>query len=259
MIAITLAAGLGSRMGELCKTNHKTMLPFLGNSLLSRQQKLFQNHSIPHYVVTGHQEESIKHQHDRTIANNDYLTTNMVYSLWCTRHLFQEMSDLSQDIIVSYGDIIYQYDVLEKLLNSKTGDIQLCADTSFFSLWSERMEEPLMDLETFRTDPETRLINEIGIKTETLDNIEAQYIGLFKISSHFLTKFIEYYEQLMNKDSLYKSIAMTDFIQYLITFHKTQIYPIYISGGWLEFDSIQDYKVYNNLQHKNKLKRFYAE
>lgn len=259
MIAITLAAGLGSRMGELCKTTHKTMLSFLGDSLLSRQQQLFTHHHIPHYVVTGHQAETIRHQKDKLIANDDYLHTNMVYSLWCARSLFEEMSHRSEDIIISYGDIIYQQDVLEKLMSTTGGDIQLCADQSFFSLWSERMAEPLSDLETFKTDTNTGFITEIGTKAQTLDNIEAQYIGLFKISSHFLMKFIHYFEELMRKEPHAKSIAMTDFMQHLIATHQAQIRPAYISGGWLEFDSIQDYESYQNLQREGQLRRFYAE
>ena len=49
------------------------------------------------------------------IKNEKYKTTNMLYSLFKLKKFF----DGNNDLIISYGDIIYKNRVLKKLINSR--------------------------------------------------------------------------------------------------------------------------------------------
>ena len=52
------------------------------------------------------------------------------------------------------------------------------------------MSNPLDDAETFKTL--NGFLIELGKKTINLNEIEAQYIGLFKISKNYLQNFLDY-------------------------------------------------------------------
>jgi choline kinase len=256
MIVITLAAGMGTRMGNLCIDKPKIMIEFLGETLLSRQKQIFLEKKIKHYLVSGYRSTTIDFPSKSMKVNEEFSRTNMVYSLWCARDFIKEHNN--EDIIVSYGDIIYQRNVVESLMRETKGNIQLCADKSFLALWTARMDNPLDDLESFQIDKMTGYISNIGKKTDNLTEIEAQYIGLFKINASFIFKFYELYESLLMKSNAYKRLAMTDFLQLLIN-AGADINPVYIQGGWLEFDTEQDLEKYNLMVKTGELRNFYAD
>lgn len=252
MLAITLAAGKGRRIGL---ERPKATIEFQGGTLLSKQVKLFKKLSIPHYVVGGYKCKLLDFDPACLMFNERFAETNMVYTFLCARELLENSID-KQDIIVSYGDILYQEDVLQKLINSEAGDLQICADKNFLAYWSLRMVEPLEDLESFLVSNDG-YITDIGSKNCKPSDIQAQYIGLFKISNGYIRDFLRSYDELHCRDHiLAESIAMTNFINTLIS-KGCKAVPIYISGGWLEFDTAGDIEVYNKLETQKIIKDFY--
>ena len=254
MIAITLAAGMGTRMEDLCRDKPKIMIEFLEKSLLQRQTDLFNDQKIPHYLVCGHQKGAIHFPESHLRENKKFSTTNMVYSLLCAKDVFKE----NDDIIISYGDIIFQKDVLKKLLDEDKGDIQVCADKNFLSLWSVRMNNPHEDLESFCVDESSGYIVEIGKKLQNNSSPQAQYIGLFKIKAHFVSQFNALYEQLLKEDINNQRLAMTHFLQKLID-KNAKLKPVYIHGGWLEFDTKRDFDTYTLMHHHGNLEKYYVD
>ncbi len=110
------------------------------------------------------------------------------------------------------------------------------------------MEEPLADAESLRIGSAGN-ITELGKKVEILEEVQGQYIGLFKISKAVVNEVLGFY-QSMNKDRDYDgqnfdNMYMTSFIQNLID-HLLKVYPVWIDGGWVEIDSVDDLQ---NLQH----------
>lgn len=259
MLAITLAAGKGTRMNELTKDLPKTMFEFQGKPLLSYQSKLFQERNIDHYVVGGYQYKKLNMASKQVIVNQEYETTNMVYSMFLALNTLKEKIK-NQDVIISYGDIIYQNNVLDALINANVeSDIQVCADKNFYPYWSFRMDSPLSDLESFEIDKKNSFIKNIGQRTDAISTIEAQYIGLFKISLKYVSKLTSIYNNLVNQDKTFYKISITELFQILIQKYEVKIYPVYIKGGWLEFDSDQDVNVYNESLKNNKLDEFFNE
>ena len=135
----------------------------------------------------------------------------MVSTFFCAKEF------LDDDIIISYSDIIYNTDILKKLINDEA-HIGIIVDKSWKKLWSLRMDNPLDDAETLKV--KDGKILELGKKPIGYDEIEGQYIGLIKIKKNTVNKVIRYYESL-DKSLLYDgndydNMYMTTFIQMII-------------------------------------------
>ena len=92
-------------------------------------------------------------------------------------------------------------------------------------------------------------IIELGKKPKNYEEIQGQYIGLIKISKNIVKKVIKFYEKLP-KDKMYdnkdfNNMYMTSFIQLIID-NLNDVYPVYIDGGWLEIDTIEDRNMYES-------------
>ena len=86
--------------------------------------------------------------------NKDYSKTNMVYSLISARKY------LDDDVIVSYGDIIYEPSILETLMKSDH-DISVAVDVNWLSYWQIRFDDPLSDAETLKLGKNHELLEHI--------------------------------------------------------------------------------------------------
>lgn len=259
MIAITLAAGKGTRMKHLTREIPKTMVEFNGRSILSYQKEIFKQHKLRHYVVGGYYHEKLDIDISSLIINHQFETTNMVHSMvLALEYLLQ--NNHGQDVIISYGDIIYNNEVFKALLDaSGAADMWICADKNFLSYWRFRMEFPESDLENFRVSSETGLVKEIGGRNSEIAAIEAQYIGLFRISSKYVASVVDFYKEITCQDKSLENISVTDFIQALIDNRKLKALPIYINSGWLEFDSDEDLNVYNKAIESKQINKFFHE
>ena len=239
MKIIILAAGQGVRLRPLTDIKPKCMVEYNEKSIIDHLLQTIKECSIDDiYIVNGYKKEVLeKHLRDEKVSfytNERYSNTNMVSTLFCAK---EEMDD---DIIISYADIIYQKEVLEKLLKSNE-DFSVVIDKKWKDLWDQRMENPIDDAETLKVKDGN--IVEIGKKPESYNEIAGQYIGLIKISKNAINKVISFYESL-DKTTMYDgkdfdNMYMTSFIQNIID-NLMDVKPIYIEGGWIEIDSLKD-------------------
>lgn len=247
-----LGAGLGTRLRPLTNEVPKCMVPLLGKPLLERQLECIKSSGIDDVIVVGgYCADVIQELNVKTILNKRYNDTNMVFSLMCAR---KELS--GSDVIISYGDIVYEKYVLDSLLNIE-GDLVVTVDRKWHDLWSARMSNPLEDAETMVID--NNKIIEIGNKTNDISRIQGQYIGLIKMSSSTFQKACKLWDMIISKKIAVKDVDnlyMTDFIQILID-NGNDATPAYIDSGWLEVDSVSDLEAYEALQKDNKLKTFF--
>jgi L-glutamine-phosphate cytidylyltransferase len=200
-------------------------------------------------LVTGYQHEKLNFFPGKKFLNSNFASTNMVYSLFCAHELF----DGNDDVIVAYGDIIYAQEVLKSLITAQ-GDVAVVADKKWQLLWQCRMENPLDDAESFKSDADDNVI-ELGKKISRLEDASAQYIGLFKISASVCRTFFEIFQN-MEKDSAYDSaevsnLYMTSYLQHLIDGKYMGVKACFIDGGWLEVDSVSDINSYNAVLEDN--------
>ena len=240
MRVIILAAGQGTRLRPLTNDRPKCMVELKGKPLINHQLDLFEKFNINDInVITGYLEEKIDFPQIKKYYNPKFDSTNMVSTLFCASELF----DGSDDILITYGDIVYNDTVLQNSIDSNK-EVNVIVDKNWKEYWTARMEDPLRDAETLKID-ENGNIKELGKKAKSYDEIEAQYIGLVKIRKDIAPKIKEYYEQL-DKTILYdgkgyENMYMTSFLQ-MIADNLYPLSPVYIQNGWIEIDEPSDLK-----------------
>ena len=175
MKAIILAAGEGKRLSKYTKDLPKCMLEFDGKPLIERQVETLRACGINNIVIVkGYMPEKINIPGVKYYINEDYANTNMVETLMCAE---EEMDD---EIIVCYGDILYEKSVIKKILASNV-DIGVTVDEDYWEYWKLRMGKPEEDIESLVIDEEGKII-ELGDTNCTLDKAKVRYVGLIKFS-----------------------------------------------------------------------------
>lgn len=258
MKVIILAAGSGTRLSPLTDEKPKCMVKLFGKSLLEWQIEVFRELGIKDIsVVTGYKKELISMEGIKFYHNHDFKNTNMVETLFCAE------KEIKKTVIISYGDIIFQKNVVKKLIESED-DFSVVVDIKWRKYWDIRFDNPLDDAESLILNSENYIKN-IGQKTTNLDEIQGQYIGLMKFKEPATKIIIEFYRKIQNlskekKNPLnpnlpFKLSYMTDFLQGLIN-EKHKLKAVLIENGWLELDSLHDYNIYNELYQQGKISDF---
>ncbi|WP_068547766.1 NTP transferase domain-containing protein [Thalassotalea crassostreae] len=252
---LILAAGEGTRLRPLTNDKPKCMVPLLGTSLVERQIACLKRQGITDiHIATGYRAEQIETLGYPTSLNPRYNQTNMVSTLFCALDFIEQEGDL----IIAYGDIVYDDINLTTLLESD-GEIALMIDKKWRDLWSLRLENPLEDAETLVMN-DAGYVTELGKKPENYDRIQGQYTGLIKISADKISDFVAFYKQLDRNASFdgkdFDNMYMTSFLQSLIDAGwKTK--AALVNNGWLEIDSVDDLEEYESLAKQGKLDKFY--
>lgn len=246
MKAIILAAGQGSRLRPLTDNKPKCMVEYNKKPIIDYILEIIEDCGINNIAIVGGYKQEVlqKHLKNKEIkfyTNEKFDKTNMVHTLFCAEDW------IDQDIIISYADIIYKKEILQKLIESNA-DISVVVDKEWQKLWELRMENPLSDAETMKLDENNNII-ELGKKPQSLIDIEGQYIGLIKISKNVIQKVKSFYQNL-NKTALYdgknfENMYMTSFIQLIID-KLMPVKAVFVNQGWIEIDNLQDLKVYES-------------
>jgi len=239
MIFIILAAGKGSRLYPITKKIPKCLVKFKGKSILDYQLENCKKMQLKKiFLVSGYKSNKIKRKNIIKVKNAKYNSTNMLYSLFKLKKLFNG----NQNLIISYGDIIYKNKILKKLINSND-DISTVIDTKWYSYWKKRMQNPLDDAESLTLN-KNNYITDIGKKVNKINEIQGQYIGLTKISKNISKNVLKVWTDLNKKKNkkYINNLYVTDFLRILIK-KKYKIKAVLIKRGWLEFDSKDDLKI----------------
>lgn len=253
MKVVILAAGQGTRLRPLTDDRPKCMVAVNGRSILDRQLDTMHTCGIKDSditIVAGYRGDVLQKKFGDTdveiIINEEFETTNMVCSLMCARSLMETQ----EDILISYGDIIYNDTVLKKILASEE-PASVIVDDGWYSYWSQRCENPLDDAETLMFDENDNL-TEIGQKTTDLSKVQSQYIGLMRFRNSGLQAMLnlaltakERTAQgiaLWRTSRTYQKMYMTDLLQGLID-EGNKLKAVHINRGWYEIDDCEDLKV----------------
>lgn len=245
MRAVILAAGRGSRMGQLGGDRPKCLIELEGKMLIERQIAALRHAGIAEIgVVRGYRAEMIEIPGLCYFSNERWAETNMVMSLTAATRWLR-----SGPVIVSYADIFYRSELVRGLVNAP-GELVVSYDRAWRQLWSRRFADPLADAETFRTDPSGRLI-EIGGKTSRVEDIEGQYMGLLKFTP-LAWNAIE--TLLSGLDSARRDkLDVTGLLRLLLARNETPISTFGIDGQWGEIDNPEDVALYARMVQTGEL------
>jgi choline kinase len=239
MKALILAAGQGTRLRPLTDDRPKCMVELGGVPLLHRQLAALAEAGLTDVsVVVGYHADRVAAPGIELISNDRYATTNMVSSLFCAESVFRS----GEDILLSYGDIVCEPRLIREVAKSRAA-LAVAVDLDWRKYWELRFDNPLDDAETLRLRADGT-IAEIGQKPAKMDEIQAQYLGLLKISAAGARDLLAAYRRLRQISALAcDRMFMTDFLQYLIV----KGYPVHavpVRHGWLEIDRLFDIELY---------------
>ncbi len=255
MKVIVLAAGQGTRLRPYTNDRPKCMVELAGKPILHRQLDVLKACGIEANeiaLVGGYLKEKLNAPGVHLFVNERFAETNMVSTLFCA----ESFVDPGEDLLICYGDIVYEPRVLETLLQTE-GEIVLAADRKWRRLWSLRMDDPLDDAETFKITSDRVL--ELGKKPNGYDEVQAQYMGLIKVRADKVQNFIDFYHDLDKTinydDKNYENMYMTSFLQELID-ANWDVRPALVDNGWLEIDTAAELEKYNNMYQKQLLSSY---
>ena len=122
MKALILNSGMGHRMGVLTSEQPKCMTEISSReTILSRQLNMLLEAGIEEVVITTGLFDSVLINYVNSlelpmsfkfVKNPEFENTNYIYSIYCAREY------LNDDIILMHGDLVFEYSVLEHILNS---------------------------------------------------------------------------------------------------------------------------------------------
>lgn len=259
MKAILLGAGQGTRLRPLTDDRPKCMVEVDGTPLLTWQLHALRAAGVDDVVVVrGWCRTAIRGDGLRFVDNPDFATTNMLESLRRAR------SEMHGDVLIAYTDLLYRPEVAQAARESRA-DIGVVVDLDWRSLWERRMDDPLSDAETLRTDGHGRLL-EIGQPPSGYEQIEAQYLGLVRLSPAGCEVVRDALDHAAaNPDTPafgsprgFARAYLTDLLHGLAQ-RGTVVKTIPIRGGWTEVDSLDDLAVAEAIVHEQRWSRPVAE
>jgi len=224
---LMLLAGKGTRLGNVGKYIPKCLLVYKNSNIISYHINIAKRFDKIIGVI-GHKGNLIETMYPNITYyfNKDYEKTNMVKSFMCAK------SEFDDDMIIAYGDIIYNKSILQELVDIDD-DFVVTVDINWKKYWKMRFDDINNDLESLSL--ENGYITELGNKNVKIDNIDARYVGLLK----FTKKGLDIIKSIIGDDEKWNNAHMTDLLQHIIdSGYKVKAYEI--DNQWIEFDTYKD-------------------
>lgn len=239
MKAIIVAAGPSSRLLPITNDKPKCLLEVGGKTILQRQLETLKQCGIDDIVVVrGYKRELINFPDLRYYENTEFLNNNIL------RSLFYAESEMDDEFIFSYSDIIYEKAIVQKLLQSEA-DISLIVDIDWINHYHGRHLHPVEEAELVTV--EKGKITKIGKRIVAPDKAHGEFIGFAKftkkgaeiLKSNYRRVINQYGNKPFQRAVSVEKAYLTDMIQELIDTGYV-ITNVDIRGGWMEIDTPQD-------------------
>lgn len=238
MRAIIIAAGRGSRLGSITDDLPKPLVEINGKSILGRQISLFNKMGIKDIVViTGYKRDKINFENIKYVVNKDYKVTEQLFSLMKARGFF------SGELIVSFGDIIYDEKILRQIVN-QDDNFLLAVDSNWKQSYEKRPDNPAIfaDFISHKNGNVDRFFTQLDEKSVNYDEV-VEFIGLMKLSPNAVELFLRQYLAMerLNK----KSVEKLKIISFLEELRKSKVnFSIFkVKDKWCEIDTAQDLEI----------------
>ena len=235
MQALMLAAGMGRRMGKYTEAMPKCMIPVGGRTLLERAVEAVKEAGIHKFVMVVGWEcdklmdyirNNISGMEFQFIYNNDYATTNNIYSLFLAR---KELA--SDDTILLESDLVYDRRLIREIVE--------CPDENLVAV---AKYEQWMDGTVTTLDKSGNIHNFIEKKDFNFQNVSDYYktVNIYKFSKEFSQQqyiaFLEAYIKAYGKNQYYELV-----LKALAHLSNAQLKAFILQNvNWYEIDDVQD-------------------
>ena len=237
MKALVLAAGKGSRLGNITNGAPKSLLPFGDQTLLGHSLKQFEDQGITELViVTGFERQKIidyveSHWSGSVefVYNPHYDNTNVLYSFWLALPYLRD-----SDFVFLHADTVFSDAVLSQLLTAGP-EHKMCFAIERHACQDEEMKVSL----------DGNHIREIT-KSMAWDDADGEFLGLAYIRADQLARLRYHCEQLFEEGAFQSFFEMA--VQRMITQDQLPVAICDITGeSWQEIDFLEDYETAKSL------------
>jgi len=240
--AIIIAAGKGARMKHYTEDVPKCLLKFGGKTLLQQQIGTLKTNGISNIsVIKGYRKEKINYPDITYYTNDRYEHNNILNSL-----MYAE-PEMDNEVIFSYSDILYENNVVSRLLESKH-DISIVVDIDWRGYYKGRKDHPVQEAENVIFDSNNKVVSIGKILTRKTD-VHGEFIGMMKLTKrgadifkrHFHRAKQLFWDKPFIRAATFEKAYLTDMIQDMVDM-GVDINCVIIERGWREIDTVSDYE-----------------
>ncbi len=234
--AVILAAGLGSRLGNMTKTMPKGFLQLGKKPIIEESIEKLLNVGIERLIlVIGHQAQyyeklALSYPQIKTIINPIYDRSGSLYSLYCARN------NVREDFLLLESDLIYEQRALIELINHHMRDVILVSG------FTDNGDEVFVEVK------DQALVN-LSKDRNQLGNVFGEFVGISKVSRSLFNDMI----QLINDEDRKTHKLDYETNGFVKSAKQRQIYCHKLGDlKWCEIDDekhyqIAKYKIYPSL------------
>lgn len=236
---IIIAAGMGRRLGALTAERPKCTLPIENLSIIEHQLAALQSAGISDVsVVTGFAHRWLEDYPVKRFHNSMFQSNNILASLMYAR------SELNDDVLILYSDIVFDYRVIHQAARLQ-GEFSVVVDSKWKDSYVGRTEHPFSEAE--KVVVSAGRVLRIG-KHVPADLASAEFTGVLRLSSSGCRTWVSLFGELEERDDgqgfqqaqCLRQAYLTDMLQELIDRgHDVQAHEV--DGAWMEIDTQQDY------------------
>lgn len=242
MQALMLAAGMGKRLGAYTNNQTKCMVKVGGKTLLEHAADALRQAGVKKFViVVGYAgdklmefaREKLSDFELEFVVNEDYATTNNIYSLYMARE--QLMAD---DTIMLESDLIYEPRLIRAMVEDPAPNLVAVAkyehwmDGTVTLVGEDGTIQEFIEKKNFSYDSVERYYKTVNVYKFSRDFAARQYVP-------FLSAYIQAYGMNQYYEMVLKALAHLQFAG-LKAFEMGDI-------KWYEIDDVQDLDIANTL------------
>ena len=239
MNSLIIAAGKGKRIKEFTKKIPKSLIKINNKTILKRQIDFMKKNKIKKIsIVKGFRANKIKYKSIKYFYNLKYKKNEQLDSFFCAKEFFNE------DTIVSFSDIIYDEEILKKIIKTKNA-FTIAIQRDWKQKYKKRFDHPMSEAD--KVIVKKNKITQIGKKI-SINKTNGEFLGIFKISKNMCKTLIKEYEELRKYKNTSK-FQIHHFFQYLIN-KNIIIKPTYVFGKYMEIDTLNDFNIAKKIFHE---------
>jgi choline kinase len=239
---VIIAAGRGSRLQNETDEIPKTLVEVMGRPMLEWILEAFASAGLSRkdvVFVCGYRADVIKARYPEFtyVTNHDWQNNNILLSLLMAREY------LKDGFVSTYGDIVYEGTVVQKLVKS-SAHIALGCDTAWRRRYVGRTQHPETDAEKLRADGGRVVELSRTIPSEQADG---EFIGVMKLTAAGSSEFLAAFERAertygggqFREGRSFQKAYLIDLLAEMLE-QGASMQREDTHGGYMEIDTVQD-------------------
>ena len=225
MIAVIMAAGMGTRFGQMTEKTPKGFIPYNGVPMVVRSIRTLIDCGISHIVIgTGYHKEkyaalALDYPQIECVFSPRYAETNSMYTLYNCRQAIG-----NNDFLLLESDLVFEKKAITALLNCPYNSAMLITPVTKFQ-----------DQYYVEMNSANELVNCSTDKTQI--NPSGELVGIHKISSGFYHTLVSEYEKIVKqKPKLGYEFQLLDVSKRIMPMNVLKVDGL----QWYEIDDVND-------------------